>query len=153
AQYGMHASAQVNVITKSGTNEFHGSAFEFLRNGIFNARNAFAPTRDSLKRNQFGGVLGGPIKKNKLFFFAGYQGTEQRSDPTQNIPYVPTASMLGGDFTAITSPACNNGRQIPLPASLGFFNNTISPSQFNPAALKIAARLPVSQDPCGKVTY
>jgi hypothetical protein len=153
AQYGMHASAQVNVITKSGTNEFHGDAFEFLRNGIFNARNAFAPTRDSLKRNQFGGVLGGPIKKNKLFFFAGYQGTEQRSDPTQNIAYVPTAAMLAGDFTAITSPPCNNGRQINLPAAQGFTNNTISPSLFDPAAIKIQARLPVSQDPCGKISY
>ncbi len=153
AQYGMHASAQVNVITKSGTNEFHGDVFEFLRNGIFNARNAFAPRRDSLKRNQFGGVIGGPIKKNKLFFFAGYQGTEQRSDPSQNIAYVPTAAMLAGDFTAITSPACNGGRQINLAASQGFVNNGIAPSQFNAAALKVTARLPLSSDPCGKVTY
>jgi hypothetical protein len=85
AQYGVHASATVNVITKSGTNEFHGSAFEFVRNGIFNARNFFAPRRDTLKRNQFGGVFGGPIIRNKLFFFGGYQGTIQRSEPTQNI--------------------------------------------------------------------
>jgi len=70
----------VNVVTKSGTNDLHGDAFEFVRNGIFNARNFFAPKRDTLKRNQFGGTVGGPIVKNKLFFFGGYQGTIQRSD-------------------------------------------------------------------------
>jgi Carboxypeptidase regulatory-like domain len=153
AQYGMHASAQVNVITKSGTNDFHGDVFEFVRNGYFNARDAFAPTRDTLKRNQFGGVIGGPIKKNKLFFFGGYQGTIQRSEPTQNIAYVPTAAMLAGDFTAIASPLCNNGRQITLAASQGFANNTISPTLFSPAALKIQARLPLATDPCGRVTF
>src|SRR5579864_9183408 len=61
AQYGHHSAAAVNAVTKSGSNEFHGDAFEFLRNGDFNARNFFAPARDSLKRNQFGGTLGGPI--------------------------------------------------------------------------------------------
>src|SRR5260370_34248429 len=75
AQYGHHSAAAVNTVTKSGSNDVHGDAFEFVRNGDFNARNYFAPTRDSLKRNQFGGTLGGPIKKNKVFFFAGYQGT------------------------------------------------------------------------------
>ena len=70
----------VNAVTKSGTNEFHGDVFEFVRNGVFNARNFFAPRRDTLKRNQFGGVIGGPIMKNKLFFFGGYQGTIQRSE-------------------------------------------------------------------------
>src|SRR6202040_3400004 len=69
AQYGHHSAAAVNAVTKSGANEFHGDAFEFVRNGDFNARNFFATQRDSLKRNQYGGTLGGPIKKNKLFFF------------------------------------------------------------------------------------
>src|SRR4030095_3779079 len=71
AQYGFHSAGAVNVVTKSGTNEFHGSLFEFVRNRIFNARNTFALERDGLKRNQFGGVIGGPILKNKLFFFGG----------------------------------------------------------------------------------
>ena len=70
AQYGLHSAATVNAVTKSGTNQFHGDLFEFLRNGDFNARNFFAPTRDTLKQNQFGGTIGGPILKNKLFFFA-----------------------------------------------------------------------------------
>src|SRR5947199_4081057 len=73
AQYGQHGSGAVNVVTKSGTNDFHGNAFEFVRNGAFNARDFFAPVRDSLKRNQFGGTLGGPIVHNKLFFFGGAQ--------------------------------------------------------------------------------
>src|SRR6516164_4064122 len=106
AQYGVHASANVNVVTKSGTNDFHGDAFEFLRNGIFNARDFFAPKRDTLKRNQFGGTFGGAIVKNKLFFFGGYQGTIQRSEPTQNIAYVPNQAMLAGDFSVVASTVC-----------------------------------------------
>src|SRR5437763_6232273 len=136
AQYGVHASANVNVVTKSGTNDLHGDAFEFVRNGIFNARNSFAPTRDTLKRNQFGRVVGGAIVKNKLFFFGGYQGTIQRSEPTQNIAYVPSTAMLHGDFTAFASPPCQ-AKPITLATSQGFLNNTISPEQFSPAALKV----------------
>src|ERR1700676_5454501 len=78
AQYGHHSSAAVNAVTKSGTNELHGDVFEFIRNGAVNARNSFATTTDSLKRNQFGGTVGGPIVKNKLFFFAAEQTTLQR---------------------------------------------------------------------------
>ena len=88
----------VNLVTKSGSNQMHGDVFEFIRNWRFNARNFFAPTRDSLNRNQFGGTMGAPIVKNKLFFFGGYQGTKQRSAPTQLTAYVPTPAMLAGDF-------------------------------------------------------
>jgi hypothetical protein len=84
AQYGFHATATVNAVTRSGTNEFHGNLFEFVRNYKFNARDAFATKRDTYKRNQFGGVIGGPIKKDKLFFFGGYQRTSLRSDGVQN---------------------------------------------------------------------
>src|SRR5438552_15549543 len=106
AQYGYHSAASVTAVTKSGTNEFHGNAFEFVRNGVFNARDFFAISRDNLKRNQFGGVIGGPVVKNKLFVFGGYQGTTERSAPPQNIAYVPTPAMLAGDFTTVTSPQC-----------------------------------------------
>src|SRR5438128_1295932 len=68
AQNGMHSGAAVNAAMKAGTNEIHGDLFEFVRNGKFNARNFFAAKRDTLKRNQFGGTVGGPIQKNKLFF-------------------------------------------------------------------------------------
>src|SRR5262245_31164051 len=69
AQTGVKPSGTVSLVIKSGTNAFHGDAFEFVRNGSFNARNAFALARDTIKRNQFGGTFGGPILKNKLFFF------------------------------------------------------------------------------------
>ena len=98
AQYGYHSAAAATAVTKSGTNQFHGDVFDFVRNGVFNARNFFATSRDSLKRNQFGGVIGGPIIKNRLFFFGGYQGTTQRSAPSLNITRIPTAAMLVGDF-------------------------------------------------------
>src|SRR5579862_4286056 len=77
AQNGIHAGGTVSGVTKSGTNGFHGDVFEFLRNGDMNARNFFAAARDTLKRNQFGGTVGGPVKKDKLFFFFGYQDTIQ----------------------------------------------------------------------------
>ena len=81
ARYGHHAASAVNLVTKSGSNQVHGDAFEFLRNYHFNARNFFAPARDSLNRNQFGGTIGAPIIKNKLFFFGGYQGRIEKSNP------------------------------------------------------------------------
>jgi hypothetical protein len=74
AEYGNSATV-VSIVTKSGTNIFHGDVFEFIRNGDLNARNFFAPVQDTLKRNQFGGALGGPIIKDHLFFFGTYQGT------------------------------------------------------------------------------
>jgi hypothetical protein len=151
AQYGMHSAAAVNAVTKSGTNELHGTAFEFLRNYHFNARDFFAATRDSLKRNQFGGVLGGPIKKNKLFFFGGFQYTTTRQNAVINPSFVPTQQMLNGDFTAIASPACNGGRQITLKAP--FVNNQISPALFSTPALNITKQLPAATNACGVSTY
>src|SRR5206468_803747 len=112
----------------------------FVRNGSLNARNAFAVRRDSLKRNQFGGVIGGPVMKNKLFFFGGIQATTQRSEPTDNIAFIPTAAMLAGDWTAITSPQCNGGRQIGLRAP--FADNRIDPSLFSTPSLNLLNACP-----------
>src|SRR5437867_11748958 len=97
------ASAAVCGVTKSGTNDLHGSLFEFLRNDLFNARNYFATKNSTLKRNQFGGTIGGPIKRNRLFFFAGFQGTTVRQDPANTQRFIPTAAMLAGDFSVVTS--------------------------------------------------
>src|SRR6476659_8963543 len=152
ARYGHHGASSVNLVTKSGTNAFRGNVFEFVRDYHFNARNFFAPTRDSLKRNQFGGTIGGPIVRDKLFFFDGYQGRIEKSNPPTSTSFVPTAAMLAGDFSAIASPACS-GRQITLAASAGFTNNTINPALFNPVALNILKHIPVSTDPCGRLQY
>ncbi len=158
AQNGMHAGGAVNLITKSGSNAFRGDVFEFLRHHAMNATDPFAAKDasgnrkdDGLKRNQYGGTLGGPLMRDKLFFFAGYQGTNTRVNPTDNRAFVPTQAMLAGDFTAFTSPACNAGRQINLGAP--FVNNRISPALFSPAALRISAKLPATTDPCGLVQY
>src|SRR6266581_4726542 len=123
AQHGV--SAAVGGVTKSGANEFHGDLFEFLRNDLFNARNYFATTNSTLKRNQFGGTVGGPVVQNKLFFFGGFQGTTIRSDSASTREYVPTAAELNGDFSVVTSPGCNAGRQLTLKG--GFVNNKIDP--------------------------
>ena len=156
AQYGFHAGASVNAVTKSGTNAYHGDLFEFVRNGDFNARDFFATSRDTLKRNQYGGTIGGPVLprfKDKLFFFFGYQDTTQRSDPNASPAFVPTAAMLQGDFTTFASPACNAGVQKNLSSSFGFSGNKISPSLLNPVALKIAATLPQATNGCGATTF
>jgi len=158
AENGMHAGASVNAVTKSGTNRFSGNVFEFLRDHRFNAINPFAlkrpdgkPQDDGLVRNQFGGTLGGPLVRNKLFFFGAYQGTLVRQTPAANIAFVPSAAMLAGDFTAFASPACNGGRQITLRG--GFENNRIDPARFSRAALNLARRLPGTTHPCGEISY
>lgn len=153
AQYGQHSSGAVNAVIKSGTNQFHGDLFEFFRNGDLNARNFFAVVPDNLKRNQFGGTVGGPILKNKLFFFGAYQGTRLIGTVSPQFAYLPTAAMMSGDWTAITSPACNGGRQLTLKAP--FVNNQIAPSMLSPIALAImnSGKLPIPTNPCGQEEF
>ena len=158
ADNGVHAGGSVNAVTKSGTNAFHGSAFEFLRDKRFNATAVFAPIGpdgkrrdDGLKRNQLGGVLGGPIVTDKLFFFGAYQGTFVRTTPADALTKIPTAAMLAGDFSAFTSPACNRGSQVTLRAP--FVNNRIDPSLYSPAAMNIVRQLPTTTDPCGDIRF
>jgi len=117
AEYGNAMGAVVNVVTRSGTNQFHGSAFEFVRNAVFNARNFFAARRDSLKRNQFGATLGGPIRRDKLFFFASYQGTRLRSDPGLTRQFLPTAAMRRGDFSSVTRAITDPQTRQPFPGN------------------------------------
>ena len=142
-------ATSVEAVTRSGTNGFHGGVFEFLTNGDFNARSYFAPTGSSIKRNQFGGMLGGPVKRNKLFFFGAYQGTTLRQDAVQALAFTPNASMLSGDFS--TYAAACTGRQISLRPP--FVNNRINPALFSAAAVGIATRLPRSADACGQIRY
>jgi hypothetical protein len=149
AEYGQHSAGAVNVVTKSGSNEIHGDAFEFVRNGDFNARDFFAPVSDNLKRNQFGGTVGGPIKKNKLFFFFGYQGTLIRSAPAATPAVVPTPSMLAGNFQPYESQCFKNSPTLKAP----FVNNVLPASLISPQAIAMAQHFPVGPEPCGNVTY
>ena len=154
AQHGN--SSAVSAVTKSGTNQFHGDLFEFLRNDLFNARYYFATKPGTYKRNQFGGTAGGPIVQNKLFFFAGYQGTTIRQDPQDLRTFIPTAKMLAGDWTDVTSPACNVSKQINL--RLPFVDNKINPALYSKPALFVvnyqgAKPFPTTENPCGEVTY
>ncbi len=103
AEYGGYTGGHVNVVTKSGTNQFHGDVFEFLRNTDLDAREYFSPTRGTFNQNQFGGTLGGPIRKEKLFFFVDYQGTRLTEGvPTGLIP-VPSLQDRAGNLSDIAS--------------------------------------------------
>lgn len=103
AEYGGHTGGQINVVTKSGTNQFHGDVFEFLRNADLDARNFFSPTRGTFDQNQFGGTVGGPIRKNKVFFFADYQVTRLTEGvATGQIP-VPSNQDRSGNLLDLAS--------------------------------------------------
>ncbi|MBZ5619414.1 MAG: carboxypeptidase-like regulatory domain-containing protein [Acidobacteriia bacterium] len=157
ARYGLHPYAVVNAVTKSGTNQIHGDLFEFVRNGDFNARNFFAATQDSLRRNQFGGTIGGPIKKDRIFLFNGFQGTRTRTAPPQTISTVPTQTALSGDFSTLESAGCQSshkGVTLYDPTnSQPFPDNLISPTRFSRPAVGLAKLIPVATNPCGLITY
>ena len=159
SRFGTHPGATVNVVTKSGGNAMHGDVFDYLRNGNFNARNFFSNTHDTIKRNQFGGVLGGKIIKDKLFYFGGYQGTRNRSNPPTSITHVPTAIAVGGDFSQMAAAGCqSNGKPIqlidPSNANAPFAGNIIPSSRINPVALKIMqSYVPAANDACGTLQY
>jgi hypothetical protein len=120
AQYGFAPSAVVSIVTRSGTNQWHGDAFEFLRNYALNAANWFTGIKDTLKRNQYGGSVGGPIKKDKWFIFGNYQRTSENSLTSGVSDITPTAAEMKGDFsdvyTGVTANACGAGG----PANLNF---------------------------------
>ena len=159
AQYGLHPGGTVNYVTKSGTNDFHGDLFEFLRNGDFNARQEGTLVRDTLKRSQYGGTAGGRILKDKLFFFGGYQGTRQRSEPASQIAYTPTAAALTGNFSVLDSPTSAGGclssqRNLKNASGTPYPGNQIPVSTFDPAAVKLLTNyIPTSTDPCGKTYF
>ncbi len=103
AEYGEFSGGQISVITKSGSNGFHGSAFEFLRNTDLDARNYFSPTRGAYRQNQFGGTFGGPVKRDKVFFFADYQGTRQTQGVDTGEISVPSNADRGGDLSDLAA--------------------------------------------------
>src|SRR5881397_208556 len=117
AEYGRQAGGQIMVTTQSGTNAFHGSLWEFHRNSALDARNFFAPFKPSFRRNQFGGVVGGPIKKDKTFFFAAYEG-QRRGQQEASLATVPSLALRNGDFSSVSAPVRNpfNGNN-PFPGN------------------------------------
>ncbi len=139
AEFGRSGGAQVNMATKSGTNEFHGAAYEFLRNAKMDAKNFFdkAGPIPPYKRNQFGASFGGPLRKDKTFFFGNYEGTRIRQAVTK-VATVPTAAMKRGDFSALP------GAQVGTDA-LGrpILRNQI----FNPATLRTLSGGQAVRDP------
>jgi len=174
AQYGLHPGAVVNIQTKSGSNAFHGDIFEYFRNYELNARpkglvevnsagaitSTLQSARDSLKRNQYGGVIGGRIIRDKLFFFAGYQQTTQRSNPTNNTAHVPTALTIAGNFQVEDATTASGGCQskaITLTDPMtgkGFPNQTIPAARQDPASMTLLTKyIPQSTDNCGVFLY
>lgn len=163
AQDGMHTGGMVNVVTRSGTNSFHGSAFEFIRNNYLDATNFFSTSKDTLHQNQFGGTFGGPILRNKLFAFAGYQRTVSKQSQAAVKATIPTTANLAGDWSVSDGPGCtSNGKTInlvdPLTGVALAGNKYPTQPTYNAQALALQGYLP-KIDPtydtgnCGFVSY
>jgi hypothetical protein len=133
AEFGTEAGGQINLVTKSGTNRFHGSAWEFLRNDKFDGSNFFSGgVKPELRQNQFGGTLGGPVRRNKTFFFGSYEGTRIRRGDTQTA-LLPNANERGGDFSDLLP-----GTQIFDPLTrLPFTGNMIPANRLSPIATAV----------------
>jgi Carboxypeptidase regulatory-like domain len=153
ARYGFAPNAVVSILTKSGTNSIHGGVFEFIRNYEVNAKQYFSHQTDGLRRNIFGGYIGAPIIKDKLFVFANFQGNRQNSTATQNSADTPTAAMLAGDFSALVDA---KGNPIVLHGPVGQPNpfttvngkiNQVNPALFSKGALALEQSIPVGQQP------
>src|SRR5271154_2710324 len=164
AEYGEFSGGQINVVTKSGSNAFHGDIFEFVRNTNFDARSYFSPTRGAFDQNQFGGTFGGPIRRNKIFFFADYQGTRSTQgvdtpriavpslqDRTGNFSDAVNAFSSGTDasgnpIASTVQSACTNGQCLAavLQNSLGYPVNSTEPFYFTASTINPATINPVT---------
>ena len=167
AQDGGHVGGLVNVVTKSGTNEYHGEGFEFIRNNYIDATNFFSSTPDTLHQNQYGGTFGGPIKRNKMFAFAAYQRWKADQSQSNTQATVPTAANLAGDWSNTDPPPGASTNQCntkltqmydPLTGTKLVGNKYASAPTYNAQALALQAYLPPinpALDPnnCGTVFY
>ncbi len=155
AGVGRASGASVSGVTKSGTNAFHGDLFYFGRHHRLNAKKADAAVNpltgerksDGLKRNQPGFAFGGPIARNRLFFFTGYQSTVLDQTLPDVLSIVPTQAILNGDWTAFNR--CSNINWLDADFRAG----TVSPARYSPAAVALARRLPAAQNDCGEVRW
>jgi len=114
AEYGNYSGGLINVVTKTGANAFHGSTFEFLRNTDLDAKSYFSSQRSIFQQNQYGGTLGGPIKRNKLFFFGDYQGQHTKQGQDTGQVAVPSLANRAGNFSGLITPSNQN----PLPGAV-----------------------------------
>jgi len=137
AEYGEFSGGQINVVTKAGTDEFHVEVFEFLRNTNLDARNYFSDVRGRYDQNQFGGTFGGPIRKNKIFFFVDYQGTRLTQGVDSGQIAVPSARERSGDFAGVASSFVTtdaSGKTIPTGVSGPYFASQLSSKLGYPVA-------------------
>lgn len=156
AEYGQNAGGVVNIITRSGGSSYHGSAFEFVRNRVFNAANYFSyvngkKTVDPLKRNQFGGTFGGPVilprlynGREKTFFFFGVQSTRIRTNGVGGTAFLPTPAQLAGTFSGLSSPILNPKTLAPYPCTPtgSTYTCQINPNDYNPSSKALLKYLP-----------
>src|SRR5450755_496910 len=139
AEYGGTGGATTTVVTRSGGNALHGSLYEFLRNDALDARNFFASTVEPLKQNQFGAALGGPLRKNKDFFFGYYEGFRNVQGVTQSAT-VPSDAERAGDFSGLRDP--QTGQPVPL---INYFSGQPFPDNRIPAVALSATALSLAQ--------
>ena len=144
-EFGRMPGAFVDMITKSGTNTLHGSAYEFLRNDVLDAANYFQKTVNPLKQNQFGVTLGGPVLKNKLFLFGSYEGLRLATSAYENAVAVPTAAERSGNFSADAIKPKDPNTGLPFP------NGQIPTSRMDKVAQAIINQsIPLPNQPNGK---
>lgn len=148
AKFAGRGGGVVNIVTRSGTNKFHGSFFEYIRNAKLNARNFFAPRNDGLKRNQYGFAFGGPIVRDRTFFFGSWQGTQVRSLPASLTSVVATGPQRQGNFSSFRQQLTD-----PVAANQPFAGNIIPTSRLDPIALKVLQVIPTAQAADGLLLY
>ncbi|MDA2929914.1 carboxypeptidase regulatory-like domain-containing protein [Acidobacteria bacterium AH-259-O06] len=144
ASKGRGTVSSISVVTKSGTNEFHGSLFEFHRNGNLNARNFFQAESPFLVYNQFGGAVGGPVTKDRTHFFFGYQGTRIRRAQVASTAFPPTDKERRGDFSESSNPPIDPLTGQPFPGGI------IPSDRLDPAALNILQSVPSANSADGR---
>jgi len=162
AEFGGRAGGVLNVVTRAGSNDYHGSLFNFLRNYRLNARNFFAPTHDGLKRNQYGMSFGGPVRiprlyngRNKTFFFGGFQKTPIRSAPANLVTQVLRTGQRSGDYSSVLD---GRGNLIiirdPAAANAPFPGNRIPQARLDPVFQRFLQQgIPTTDDPAGLLRY
>ena len=148
AEYGRNMGAVINAVTKSGTNTLRGSAYDFIRNDSMDAKQFFAVEKGQLRRSQYGGTLGGPISRDRMFFFAAFEGLRLRQGESRSSLVVPTALERNGDFSqsAVKPRDPNTGQPFP--------NNQIPRDRIDPAIVKFMdIFLPLPNAPAGRHIY